>query len=223
VSARHPLRFRWLSFVLVLAACAGGLPARRFSPASAEDVRDALTAWNTAQERASSLAPSRLLYESHMGSSGLPAVPGTLAVAYDGRRVLAASLTGPFGSHVADYEDGTVKGQDRRAFLVDPDALRSVLAGVWTGTPSAVTGRDGTDCLLIWEEPYRVEAVLDLTESRLRSLLIRAPEGSLTASYSGLIDPWPQRVALKEAHTGRSLTLALLAVEPMAKGPVPGS
>lgn len=158
-----------------------------------------------------------------MGSSGLPAAPGTLAVTYDGGRVVSASLTGPFGSHVADYDDGTVKGQDRRAFLIDPEALRSVLAGVWSQAPSAVTGRDGTDCLLIWEGAYRVEGVLDLAQRRLRSLLIRGPEGSLAASYSGTIEPWPQRVALKELASGRSLTLALLAIEPMAKGPTPGS
>ena len=73
-----------------------------------------------------------------MGSSGLPAAPGTLAVTYDGGRVVSASLTGPFGSHVADYDDGTVTGEDRKAFMVDPEALRSVLAGAWARSPRPV-------------------------------------------------------------------------------------
>jgi hypothetical protein len=184
-------------------------------------VREALAAWTAAQERAASLPPSRLLYEAHMGSSGLPSVPGTLAVAYDGRRVVMASLTGPFGSHIADYREGALTGQDRRAFVVDPDALRSVLAGVWTGAPSAVGGRDGDDCLLTWDGAYRVEAVLDLRERRLRNLTVGGSEGRLEVSYAGRIDPWPERVALRDARSGRSLSLALLAIEPIEQEPSP--
>jgi hypothetical protein len=180
-------------------------------------VREALEAWTAAQDRAASLPPSRLLYEARMGSSGLPSVPGTLAVAYDGGRIVTASLTGPFGSHIADYREGALTGQDRRAFLVDPDALRSVLAGVWTGAPSAVAGRNDDHCLLTWDGAYRVEAVLDVRERRLRYLTVSGGEGRLEISYAGRIDPWPERIALKEAKSGRSLSLALLVIEPIER------
>lgn len=158
-----------------------------------------------------------------MGSSGLPSVPGTLAVTYDGRRIVTASLTGPFGAHIADYREGAVTGQDKRAFVVDPDALRAVLAGVWTGAPSAVAGRDGNDCLLTWDGAHRVEAVLDVREQRLGALILSGNGGSLRVSYSGRIDPWPERIALKDRRTGRSLSLELLAIEPFADQPRPAS
>lgn len=221
MSSRTRLRLLVLPTLLSLAACAGGPPARRFAPATAEDALEALSAWTAAQERAASLPPSRLLYEAHMGSSGLPSVPGTLAVVYDGRRIVTASLTGPFGSHVGDYREGALTGQDRRAFVVDPDALRSVLAGVWAGAPSAVTGRDGVDCLLTWDGDHRVEAVLDVRERRLRSSSVSGSEGRLEISYSGRIDPWPERVALRDGRSGRSLSLTLLAVEPIENAPSP--
>jgi hypothetical protein len=158
-----------------------------------------------------------------MGSSGLPSVPGTLAVTYDGRRILTASLTGPFGSHIADYREGAVTGQDKRAFVVDPEALRAVLAGVWTGAPSAVAARDGDDYLLTWDGAYRVEAVLDVREQRLEALVLSGSGGRLEVSYSGRIDSWPERIALKDARTGRSLSLERLAIEPSADEPRPAS
>lgn len=203
--------------ILYLAACARGPAARHFAPASAADAGEALSAWRDARERAAALPPSRLLYDAHMGSSGLPSVPGTLAVTYDGRRIEAASLTGPFGSHVAEYRDGAVTGENKRAFVVDPDALRSVLAGVWTGEPAAVAGRDGDDYLLVWETPpYRVEAVLDARERRVRSSVLSGPQGRLEIAYSGSVDPWPERVALRDAKSGRGLSLARVAVEPLS-------
>ena len=205
-----------LSSILFLASCASRSAARRFEPAGPEDVRDALEAWKAVRERADSLPASRLLYDARMGTSGLPSVPGTLAVSYDGVRVRAASLTGPFGSRVAVYGDGLVTGEDRRALVVDPEALRSVLAGVWVGSPDAVAGRSGIDFLLTWDSPYRTEAVLDVAERRLRSLSIRGSGGTLSVSYSGRFEPWPERIALKEGSSGRSLSLALIATEPLA-------
>src|SRR5262249_59345173 len=151
VSALTARRLRLLpvfGLVSVLARCASAPPVRTFPPASSDDARRGLAAWSSAVERASSLPASRLLYDAKMGSGAAPAVPGTLAVTYDGRSVVTASLTGPFGSRVAEYRDGTLTGQDRQAFLVDPDALRAVLAGIWSeGTPS-VKGFDAGDCLL---------------------------------------------------------------------------
>ncbi len=201
---------------------------RRFGPAGAEDVRVAISAWTAAQQRADSLPPSRLLYDARMGTSGLPSVPGTLAVTYGGGRVSTASLTGPFGSRVAEYGHGVITGDDRKAFVVDPDALRSVLAGVWRGSSDAagpaIAGRDGGDCLLTWSggaNAYRAEAVLDLASERLRSLALSGAGGRLSITYAGEFHPWPERIALKEESSGRSLSLSLIATEPLGESPAP--
>lgn len=225
------------SLFVLLTACAGGGALRRFGPAGPEDVREALAAWTSAQQRADSLPPSRLLYDARMGTSGLPSVPGTLAVTYGDDRVRAASLTGPFGSRVAEYREGegnhqgvgVITGEDRKAFVVDPDALRSVLAGVWRGAADSpaptVAGRDGADCLLTWSGggvAYRAEAVLDLSSQRLRSLALSGAGGRLSIAYAGEFRPWPQRIALKEESSGRSLSLSLIATEPLNASPAPG-
>jgi hypothetical protein len=214
-----------LSTLLLVSGCAGGAAARRFGPAGPEDVREALDAWASARERADSQPPSRLLYDAKMGTSGLPSVPGTLAVLYGGDRVRSASLTGPFGSRVAEYGNGTITGEDRKAFVVDPEALRSVLAGVWSGSPDApvVAGRNGPECLLTWSGAYRAEAVLDLQERRLRSLSLSGSAGRLSVSFAGDFRPWPQRIALKEDESGRSLSLSLVATEPLDSSPAAGS
>jgi len=222
LTARRLLGLAALASLLLLAACAGGTAARRFAPAGPDDVREALTAWASAQKRADSLPPSRLLYDARMGTSGLPSVPGTLAVTYGGETIRSAALTGPFGSRIADYGAGVVTGEDRKALVVDPQALRSVLAGVWSGSPSAVAGRDGTDFLLTWDGAYRAEAVLDLQEQRLRSLSLSGSGGRLSISYGGTLRPWPERIALKEDQSGRSLSLSLVATEPLTE-PAPAS
>jgi hypothetical protein len=236
VRPRGLLRFAGLSSLLFLlvalvvlsSACAGGGALRRFGPAGPEDVREALSAWTWARERADSLPPSRLLYDARMGTSGLPSVPGTLAVTYGGDRVRTASLTGPFGSRVAEYGNGMITGDDRKAFVVDPDALRSVLAGVWRGAADVpaptVAGRDGGDCLLTWSggaSAYRAEAVLDLASQRLRSLALSGAGGRLSISYAGEFRPWPERIALKEESSGRSLSLSLIATEPLEGAAAP--
>jgi hypothetical protein len=217
VRARHGLV---LLAVLFLSACAGSTAARRFGPAGPDDVREALSAWASAVQRAESLPSSRLLYDAKMGTSGLPSVPGTLAALYEGGSIRAASLTGPFGSHIAAYGNGVITGEDRKALVVDPDALRNVLAGVWSGEPETVAGRSGVDCLLIWSGAgtggaYRAEGVLDLQAQRLRSLALSGAGGRLSVSYSGELRPWPERIALKEDSSGRSLSLSLIATEPV--------
>jgi hypothetical protein len=200
--------------VSALARCASGPPARSFPPASPDDERRGLVAWSSAVERASSLPASRLLYDAKMGSGSAPVLPGTLAVTYDGRSVVTASLTGPFGSRVAEYRNGTVTGQDRKAFVVDPDALRAVLAGVWSeGTPS-VRGFDAGDCLLEFSgADADVRAVLDVASERLRSMDLRGREGRLFVDYSGPADPWPARLTVRDDASKKSLALKLVTIE----------
>ncbi len=65
-------------------------------------------------------------------------------------------------------------------------------------------------------ERYRAEAVLDLQEQRLRSLSLSGSGGRLSVSYAGEFRPWPERIALKEDRSGRSLSLSLIATEPLA-------
>jgi hypothetical protein len=221
LSARSLLRVLLLFSLLVLAACAGGRAARTFIPVSDESLREALTAWSGVRDRAAALASSRLLYDAKMGRGGVAAVPGTLAVTYAGGKVEKASLTGPFGARVAEYRGGTVIGDDHRAFVVDPDSLRSVLAGVWTGSAPTVAGRDGNDFLLKWPGSVRVEAVLDVAGKRLRSLEIDGAAGHLIVLYSGATEPWPERIALRDQRSGRSLSLRLVTAEPMSRDASP--
>ncbi len=200
-------------------ACATGRAARHWSAPASEERARALAAWNTAVARADSLSASRLLYDAHMASGGAPAVPGTLAVTYDGQSVVIASLTGPFGSRVAEYRSGAVTGEDRKALVVDPAALRAVLAGAWSRGAPSVGGCDGADCRLDWTGgDVRVAAVLDVAAARLLSMDLSGPAGRLSVDYSGEAEPWPARVAVRDDSSGRHLNLKLVAVEPMAGG-----
>ena len=199
--------------VLLLTACATGGAARHFAPATESEAREALGALAAAQRRAASLPAARLLYDARMGRGGASALPGTLAVTYDGKTVRRAALTGPFGARVAQYDAGELTGDDRRALVVDPAALTAVLAGEWPGEPTSVEGCDGGECLLLWEAPLRVSAVVDRHEERLRSLAIEGEEGLLDVTYGGRADPWPERVAAWEKRSGRILRLTLVTVE----------
>jgi hypothetical protein len=215
-------RFRLLAPVLalsVLTACATARAARTYPPATAEQQRDALAAWTAVRERAASLSASRLLYDATMASGSAPSIPGTLAVTYDGRAVVVASLTGPFGSHIAEYKSGEISGKDRGAFLVDPEALRGILAGAWSGGDPTVEGCDAEQCLMAWTgASARVEAVVDVATRGVKSMRRSAPSGSLQVDYAGKTAPWPERISVKEEKGDRSLDLRLVAVEPMERG-----
>jgi hypothetical protein len=200
-----------------LAACATTRPARTFPPASADDATQALAAWASARERAATLPPSRLLYDAKMSSGATPTVPGTLAVTYDGTSVVTASLTGPFGSRVVEYRDGVLTGQDRQAFVVDPEALRAVLAGFWNGDTPSVEGFDAGQSLLSLDAAgARVLAVLDVASRSLVSMDVTGPSGHLLVDYSGTTDPWPARLTVRDEARKKSLALKLVAVEPIA-------
>lgn len=221
MNARRLRLLALLPPLLALAACATTAKAsRHFVPATDEDEREALAAWTAVRDRAAALAPSRLLYDAKLSAGGVASVPGTLAVTYDGSTVVTASLTGPFGSRIAEYAGGTVTGEDRKAFVVDPEALRAVLAGTWNGASPVVEGRDGAECQLAWKgsDATRVVAILDLEHRNVVSMELSGRAGNLTVAYSGSPDPWPGRIALRDEKTGRSLTLKLVAVEPTGAG-----
>lgn len=201
--------------VCALAACATSRSQRRFNPATPEQQSQALSAWTAARERAASLPASRLLYDAKMSSGGAPSIPGTLAVSYDGKAVTLASLTGPFGSRVAEYRDGSVTGEDSKALVVDPDVLRSVLAGAPNGSPVSVEGCDSGECLVSWSaEAGRGTAVLAVAGGGVRSMDLSGSAGHLLVDYSGEASPWPSRITVHDEKSGRSLTLKLVAVEP---------
>lgn len=215
MTARAPRRLAAVFSLCSLLACATArAPARRFAPATADDAREALAAWAAVSERAATLPASRLLYDAKMSASGTPTVPGTLAVTYDGTSVVTASLTGPFGSRVAEYRDGALTGQDRQAFVVDPEALRGVLAGCWNGATPSVAGFDAGQSLLTFDAGNaRVSAVLDVASRSLVSMDVVGPSGHLVVDYSGTTEPWPARLTVRDESTKKSLALKLVTVE----------
>ena len=149
-----------------------------------------------------------------MSSGGAPGIPGTLAVSYDGRAVTLASLTGPFGSRVAEYRDGSLTGEDRKAFIVDPEVLRSVLAGASSAGSVSVEGCDGGECLVSWiADARRGTAVVGLAGG-VRSMELSGNAGHLLVDYPGEASPWPPRITVQDEKSGRSLSLKLVAVEP---------
>ena len=216
-------RLRLLAAALplaVLAACATTRPTRRFAPATDTEAREALSAWQASLERADSLPASHLLYDARMSKGGAPPVPGTLAVTYDGSAVRTASLTGPFGSRIAEYRDGRVTGEDRAALLVQPEAMRAVLAGgAWSGVAPSVEGIDAGQARLAFDAGNaHVRVVLDVATRAPVSLEVAGPDGHLLVDYAGTADPWPARVDASEETTHRRVSLRLLAVERAGEG-----
>jgi hypothetical protein len=45
-------------------------------------------------------------------------------------------------------------------------------------------------------------------------LKIERPEAEVVATYSGRLDPWPERVTIEDRRTGKMLQLTLVAKEP---------
>lgn len=207
-------RLAGVSSLAVLAACATTRPSRRFAPATPQEIRDALAGWEACLDRAASLPAARLLYDARVAKGGAPPVPGTLAVTYDGRAVVSASLTGPFGSRIAEYRDGRVTGDDRSALLIEPEAMRAVLAGAWNGAAPTVEGIEAGDALLVFDaERARVRVVLDVARHAPVSMEIEDGGGHLVVDYGGEANPWPAHVDASEETTHRRVALRLLAVE----------
>ncbi|HEV8609092.1 MAG TPA: hypothetical protein VGS98_03375 [Thermoanaerobaculia bacterium] len=207
----QPIRLAILAALVTAAATACASRAPAFGPAGVDESRRALDAWAIALERADSLGPARLLYDAKM-SEGLVKVPGTLAVeALPGH--LEATLTGPFGSPIARYVSGVLEAKGARPIPLEPEELRAVLAGVWR-TPARVEGARAGESLLRFTGRDPVEAVLDVGQARLQTLKIERPEAELVATYSGRLDPWPERIRIEDRRTGKMLQLTLVAKEP---------
>ncbi len=206
---------KWALFLLLallgtLAGCAARRP-RSFAPAGQTQASAAIAAWRQAIERAESMPPGRLLYEARL-TQRLMSVPGTLAVRQS-LDAIEATLTGPFGTPIATYVDGALRGEGIRPLAIAPEALRSLLAGAWHRGEPEVLGVDGEDALLAWTGEEKVEGILDLPETRFRSLAISRAEGKILSRYSGDFDPWPRSIEVEDARTGAKLRLTLIARE----------
>ncbi len=113
--------------LLVVLLCALASRARRHAtaaPLRPGDARSAAAGARRLERRGQraprAFPPPAFSTTRRWPPAAAPSVPGTLAVSYDGKAVTLASLTGPFGSRVAEYRDGAVTGEDRKALVVDP-------------------------------------------------------------------------------------------------------
>jgi len=185
---------------------------RNFVPAGPEDAARALEARRLAVERAETLPPSRLLYDAKI-RRGIASLSGTLALSTN--EPVRGTLTGPFGSTLAVYENGALQGESFPPVVIEPAPLLALLAGVWKAPGAQVRGLDGGDALLVWAGPSEVEGVLDLAGRRFRSLRVARGSRSYEAAYSGAIDPWPAKVDLEDLATSNRLQLTLQAREPI--------
>ena len=193
-----------------LAGCAARRPPD-FAPAQGEEIERAVESWRAAVARAEGLPPSRLLYQARL-TQHLGQWSGTLAVTESANRV-EASLTGPFGSPIATYADGQLKGERIRTLSIGPEDFRSLLAGVWKRPEPRVRGVHAGDALLVWDGEPAVEGVLDVSGARFRSLSVSRPDGSILATYSAAFDPWPAQISIEESASGARMKLKLLTRE----------
>ena len=183
---------------------------RNFIAAGEEQAARAIAAWREAVARADSLGPSRLLYDARM-RQGAVSLPGTLALST--AEPVRATMTGPFGSPVATYANGALRGEKFAPLAIEPQSLLWLLGGVWKTPEPQVRGVAGDDALLVWTSPSPAEGVLHLPSARFTSLRVSSGGKTLDASYSGTADPWPTKVELKDPATKSSLRLTLVGRE----------
>ena len=120
---------------------------------------------------------------------------------------------------MAEYRDGAVTGEDRKALVVDPDVLRSVLAGAWSsgGSPLSVEGCDARPV------PPRVErggrprhGGGRSRRGGVRSMDLSGAAGHLLVDYTGEAQlRGRRRSRCATMNSGRHLSLKLVAVEPI--------
>lgn len=105
-------------------------------------------------------------------------------------------------------------------FPLEPEELLALLSGVWRTSP-AVTGARSGESLLRFAGEEPVEGVLDLNGSRLASLRIERAGADLLATFSGKLDPWPEKISIQDRRSGRRLELTLVAREPVESAAIP--
>jgi len=196
---------------LLLAVACASRTGRGFPPATAGGAAAAQESWERAVARARLNGDANLLYDASL-AQGLLRSHGTLAVRLRGDRV-EGTLAGPFGSPIATYADGQLRGEKLQPVRLAPEQLRAVLAGIWTGGAPAIVGEEGVEVLLRWTGEDEVEGVFDVGRGELLSLRVKRPEGELEARFSGARDPWPDRIEIEERRTGSRLLLKLLSRE----------
>lgn len=128
---------------------------------------------------------------------------------------MRGTITGPFGSPVAVYEDGALRGEKFAPVVIDSQPLLWLLSGVWNDPDPEVRGIDGDSALLVWNGPARAEGVLNLSGARFESLRVERGGRTYEATYGGAADPWPGRVTIEERATKSRLQLTLQAREPL--------
>jgi hypothetical protein len=199
---------------LLLTASCASRPSRphNFVAAGEEQTARAIAAWREAVARADTLGPSRLLYDAKM-RQGAVSLPGTLALST--AEPVRATMTGPFGSPVATYANGSLRGEKFAPVAIEPGPLLWLLGGVWKASEPQVRGVAGDDALLVWTSPSPAEGVLHLPSARFTSLRVASGGKTLEASYAGTADPWPTKVELKDPATKSSLRLTLVGREPV--------
>jgi hypothetical protein len=215
--SRGPVLFLSSSLLAGLLLGVSGCATRRaathhFAPAGEEEAARALEAWHAAVERAETLPPSRLLYDAKI-RRGIASLSGTLALTTN--EPVQGTLTGPFGSALAVYENGALRGENFPPVVIESAPLLALLAGVWKAPGAQVRGIEGGDALLVWPAPAEAEGVLDVPGRRFRSLRVVRGTRSYEAAYSGPADPWPARVDLQDLATSNRLQLTLQAREPV--------
>jgi len=198
-----------LAAVLLATGCASR--AVRFAPASVETAALALRGWETAVARAGQARDENLLYEAAM-TQGLFRSDGTLAVRLRGERV-QGTLAGPFGSPIATYSDGELRGEKISPVRLPSAELRAVLVGIWIGESPEVAGANGSDVLLRWSGAFPAEGVFNLDRGELGMLRIQRVDGELEARFSGRREPWPDHIEIEEKRTRSNLKLKLLSRE----------
>lgn len=200
-----------LAGLLMLTGCASrAARPRQFALSGPEQAVRAEAAWRQAVARSETLGAARLLYDVRI-RQGIGSLSGTLAVTTD---PVAATMTGPFGTILATYSDGALRGEKFPPVAIEPEVLLWLLAGVWKGTAPDVKGFDGDDALLSWEATVRAEAVLNVPAARFTSLRVERGGKALEATYQGTADPWPSKLEIRDVSTGSTLRLTLVGREP---------
>jgi hypothetical protein len=158
------------------------------------------------------MGASRLLYDAKIRQS-IGSISGTLSL--ETSMPVRGQLSGPFGSILALYADGVLRGDKISPVALAPEPLLWLLAGVWqSGTPR-VDGIEGDDALLVWSGNSPARGVIRMTNARFSSIRAERAEGPIEAVYEGASDPWPEKITLKDERSGYTMRLALQAKEPL--------